>query len=102
MKLEQVEEVLRVYDADQLVGSAAKLRELFQGPFPVVTARDGERVRVRCDDGKIKGFQKTRLKLFIQEIRTRTAQDGDDLTIEELPDPLPCDHAWSFKIQVHK
>ncbi|HIJ71939.1 MAG TPA: hypothetical protein HPP87_11345 [Planctomycetes bacterium] len=28
-------------------------------------------------------------------------QDGDDLVIEELPDPLPCDHAWSFKIQVN-
>ena len=27
-------------------------------------------------------------------------QDGDDLVIEEFPDPLPCDYAWSFKIQV--
>jgi hypothetical protein len=26
--------------------------------------------------------------------------DGKDLIIEELPDPLPCDHAWSFKIRV--
>lgn len=26
--------------------------------------------------------------------------EGDDLVIEELPDPLPCDYAWSFKIQV--
>lgn len=25
---------------------------------------------------------------------------GDDLVIEQLPDPLPCDYAWSFKIQV--
>jgi hypothetical protein len=23
-----------------------------------------------------------------------------DLIIEEIPDPLPCDYAWSFKIQV--
>jgi alpha-L-fucosidase len=27
-------------------------------------------------------------------------QKGDDLVIEEIPDPLPCDYAWSFKIQV--
>ncbi len=26
--------------------------------------------------------------------------DGNDLVIEELPDELPCDHAWSFKIKV--
>jgi alpha-L-fucosidase len=25
---------------------------------------------------------------------------GQNLVIEELPDPLPCDYAWSFKIQV--
>jgi hypothetical protein len=27
-------------------------------------------------------------------------QEGDDLLIEDIPDPLPCDYAWSFKIQV--
>jgi hypothetical protein len=27
-------------------------------------------------------------------------QEGDKLVIEEIPDPLPCDYAWSFKIQV--
>jgi alpha-L-fucosidase len=27
-------------------------------------------------------------------------QEGDGLVIEEIPDPLPCDYAWSFKIQV--
>jgi alpha-L-fucosidase len=26
--------------------------------------------------------------------------EGNDLVIEELPEKLPCDHAWSFKIQV--
>ena len=26
--------------------------------------------------------------------------EGGMLVIEELPDPLPCDHAWSFKIQI--
>jgi len=25
---------------------------------------------------------------------------GNKLVIEEIPDPLPCDYAWSFKIQV--
>jgi hypothetical protein len=32
--------------------------------------------------------------------KLRWHQKGDDLVIEELPDPLPCDYAWSFKIQV--
>jgi alpha-L-fucosidase len=27
-------------------------------------------------------------------------QEGKSVVIEELPEPLPCDHAWSFKIQV--
>ncbi len=27
-------------------------------------------------------------------------QEGNKLVIEELPDSLPCDYAWSFKIQV--
>ncbi len=27
-------------------------------------------------------------------------QEGDDLIIEELPDPLPGDYAWTFKIRV--
>jgi hypothetical protein len=26
-------------------------------------------------------------------------QDGENLVIEELPDPLPCDHAWIFRIK---
>jgi len=28
-------------------------------------------------------------------------QEGENLIIEELPGELPCDHAWSFKIQVN-
>jgi alpha-L-fucosidase len=28
--------------------------------------------------------------------------EGNNLVIEKLPENLPCDHAWSFKIQVHK
>jgi hypothetical protein len=28
-------------------------------------------------------------------------QDGNDVIIEKLPDPLPCEHAWSFKIKIH-
>jgi alpha-L-fucosidase len=27
--------------------------------------------------------------------------EGNNLVIMELPDPLPCEHAWSFKIQIH-
>ncbi|HUT09629.1 MAG TPA: alpha-L-fucosidase [Thermoguttaceae bacterium] len=27
-------------------------------------------------------------------------QDGGNLVIEELPDPLPCDHAWVFRIEL--
>jgi alpha-L-fucosidase len=29
-------------------------------------------------------------------------QEGENLVIEELPDPLPCEHAWTFKIRVHE
>ncbi|MHC4790599.1 MAG: alpha-L-fucosidase [Planctomycetota bacterium] len=27
-------------------------------------------------------------------------QEGENVIIEELPEPLPCDYAWSFKIQL--
>lgn len=27
--------------------------------------------------------------------------DGDDLVIEELPDQLPCEHAWTIKIKIN-
>jgi hypothetical protein len=26
--------------------------------------------------------------------------DGKDLVIDELPEELPCDHAWTFKIRI--
>jgi hypothetical protein len=26
--------------------------------------------------------------------------EGNSFVIEEVPDPLPCDHAWSFKIEI--
>jgi alpha-L-fucosidase len=26
--------------------------------------------------------------------------DGEDLVIDELPEQLPCDHAWAFKIRI--
>jgi hypothetical protein len=26
--------------------------------------------------------------------------EGNKLVIEKIPDPLPCDYAWTFKIQV--
>lgn len=29
-------------------------------------------------------------------------QDGDSLVIEELPDLLPCEYAWSFKIKIRE
>lgn len=28
--------------------------------------------------------------------------DGDELVIEELPEELPCEHAWTFKIKIHE
>jgi len=27
-------------------------------------------------------------------------QEGNDLVIEKIPDPLPCEHAWTFKIKI--
>ena len=29
-------------------------------------------------------------------------QEGENLIIKELPEPLPCDHAWSFKIKIQE
>jgi len=26
--------------------------------------------------------------------------EGNNLVIEELPNPQPCDYAWSFKIEI--
>ena len=27
-------------------------------------------------------------------------EEGENVLIEKIPDPLPCDYAWTFKIQV--
>jgi alpha-L-fucosidase len=47
---------------------------------------------VRAEPGSVIRMQGSRKKL-------KWHQDGEDLVIEELPDPLPCDHAWIFRIR---
>jgi len=48
-----------------------------------VTAKPGSVVRMQGSD---------------KELSWR--QDGSNLVIDELPDPLPCDHAWIFRIKL--
>jgi len=40
------------------------------------------------------------IKMLGSEIDLTWHMDGDDLVIDELPDELPCEYAWSFKIKV--
>ena len=41
------------------------------------------------------------IKMLGSEKELSWRMDGNDLVIEELPDELPCDHAWSFKIKIN-
>jgi alpha-L-fucosidase len=40
------------------------------------------------------------IKMLGSDKSLKWHQDDDDLVIEEIPNPLPCDYAWSFKIQI--
>lgn len=40
------------------------------------------------------------VKMLGSDLELTWHQEGNDLVIDELPNPLPCDHAWSFKIKV--
>jgi alpha-L-fucosidase len=40
------------------------------------------------------------LKWHMEESEEWDDGEGGTLVIDELPDPLPCDHAWSFKIRI--
>jgi alpha-L-fucosidase len=40
------------------------------------------------------------IKMLGSDKSLKWHQDDEDLIIEEIPDPLPCDYAWSFKIQI--
>jgi hypothetical protein len=40
------------------------------------------------------------IKMLGSDISLKWHQDEEDLVIDEIPDPLPCEHAWSFKIQI--
>ena len=46
------------------------------------------------------GYDKP-LKWHMEEEEEWDDGEGGILIIDEIPDPLPCDHAWSFKIQIH-
>ena len=42
------------------------------------------------------------IKMLGSDESLKWRQKGDDVVIEELPEALPCDYAWSFKIQVQE
>ena len=50
----------------------------------------------------VKPIEGSTIKMLGSDKRLPWHLEGDHLVIEELPDPLPCDYAWSFKIQVKK
>jgi alpha-L-fucosidase len=51
--------------------------------FQNLIALEGSEIRMLGSDQKLKWHQ-----------------EDESLVIEEVPDPLPCEHAWSFKIQI--
>ncbi len=56
-----------------------------------VTALEGSEIKMLGSDKPLK---------WRQEIDEEDDDEPGIVVIEELPDPLPCDHAWAFKIRV--
>ena len=56
--------------------------------IPTVLAHEGSEIKMLGCDKSLKWHQ------------VYNDDDSGDIIIEELPDELPCDYAWSFKIQV--
>jgi alpha-L-fucosidase len=48
----------------------------------------------------VKPVKDSEIRMLGSNKSLRWRLEGDDLIIEQLPDPLPGDHAWSFKIKV--
>jgi hypothetical protein len=48
----------------------------------------------------VKPLQDSEIKMLGSNESLAWHQNGDDLVIESIPDNLPCDYAWAFKIQV--
>ena len=48
----------------------------------------------------IKPVENTEIQMLGSDKNLSWHMDGNNLIIEELPEPLPCEYAWSFKIQV--
>jgi len=63
-------------------------------------AIDLEEPQVPYEIPDVKPVRGSKIKMFGSNMSLPWHMDGDNLVIEELPDPLPCDYAWSFEIQV--
>lgn len=50
----------------------------------------------------VEAAEGTDIKMLGSDMALKWHQKGDNLAIEELPQPLPCNYAWSFQIQVVK
>jgi alpha-L-fucosidase len=48
----------------------------------------------------VKPMEDSQIKMLGSDEPLPWHMEGDDLVIERIPDPLPCEHAWSFKIKV--
>jgi alpha-L-fucosidase len=73
-------EVLEMEDADKYTDSdPPKVPYIIPGVMPV---------------------KNTEIQMLGSDKNHSWHMDGNNLIIEELPEPLPCEYAWSFKIQV--
>jgi alpha-L-fucosidase len=48
----------------------------------------------------VKAVQDSKIELLGSDEKIKWHQKSDNIVIEELPEQLPCDYAWSFKIKV--
>jgi len=48
----------------------------------------------------VKPVKDSKITMLGSSMNLPWLQEGENVVIEKLPDPLPCDYAWTFKIQV--
>ena len=47
----------------------------------------------------VKPLKDSQIKMLGSSKNLPWHMEGKNVVIEKIPDPLPCDHAWTFKIQ---
>ncbi len=62
--------------------------------------KDGEPPSAPYTIPGVKPIKGSEIRMLGSSKKLPWHQEGENLIIDELPDPLPCDYAWSFKIQI--